>query len=59
MVKVKCVVCGDIGYTASPGRVACKCGGRLKVVAEDAPNEKVVLDEKTVRLFDFSDLLNL
>ncbi|MCX5704174.1 MAG: hypothetical protein NT066_06780 [Candidatus Omnitrophica bacterium] len=29
MVKVKCRVCGDIGYTAAPRRVVCKCGGMI------------------------------
>jgi hypothetical protein len=32
MNKVKCVNCGDIGFTASPRFVKCPCGGRLKII---------------------------
>jgi len=35
MVKVKCRVCGDIGYTAAPRRGHCECGGRLKEITDD------------------------
>lgn len=38
MVKVKCKVCGKIGYTASPNYSLCKCGGKLKrVLFENLP----------------------
>ena len=33
MYKVKCVGCGDIGYTAAPKFVKCSaCGGEHKVI---------------------------
>jgi len=32
MVKVVCVNCKDIGYTASPNYVRCQCGGELIIV---------------------------
>ena len=32
MYKVKCVDCGDIGFTAAPKFVKCSCGGSLKVM---------------------------
>jgi len=58
MIRVKCKDCGNIGYTSSPGYVICKCGGRFKVVLEKRQNQKVELDEQTLRLFDFSNLIN-
>ena len=32
MYKVKCVDCGNIGFTAAPKFVKCSCGGRHKVI---------------------------
>ena len=34
MVKIKCIGCGDTGYTASPDRIICKCGARYKVIPD-------------------------
>jgi hypothetical protein len=58
MVKVKCIVCGDTGYTASPDYLVCKCGGKFKVVPENGKREKVELDAETLRRFDGSSLIN-
>jgi len=32
MYKVKCLDCGNIGFTASPKDVKCECGGAHKVI---------------------------
>ncbi len=41
MYKVKCVDCGDIGYTAAPGYVKCSnCRGRHKVIPFDKADLK-------------------
>ena len=58
MVKVKCIICGDTGYTASPDYLVCKCGGKFKVVPENSKREKIELDIKTLRRFDCSNLIN-
>ena len=42
MYKVKCVDCGDIGFTAAPKYVKCSCGSRLKVI----PFSKADLGDK-------------
>ena len=43
MYKVKCVGCGNIGYTAAPRYVKCSsCGGRHKVI----PFNKADLENK-------------
>jgi len=49
MVKVKCKVCGDTGYTASPEHVICKCGGRLKVIPEHCLMPKLKLKRQLTR----------
>jgi len=36
MERVQCKVCGDIGYTAAPNSIVCKCGGKFKVIPENA-----------------------
>lgn len=40
MVKVKCKICGNTGYTAAPDHIICKCGGRVQAVEESAGDEK-------------------
>ena len=42
MYKVKCVDCGDIGFTAAPKFVKCSCGSRLKII----PFAKADLEKK-------------
>ena len=33
MYKVKCIGCGNIGYTAAPHQVKCsECGGRHRII---------------------------
>ena len=33
MVKVKCIKCGTIGFTAAPNYVRCsECGGRHRII---------------------------
>ena len=39
MVRVQCKVCGDTGFTAAPNSIACKCGGRFKVIPENVRDE--------------------
>ena len=29
---VMCILCQEIGYTASPNHVKCKCGGKFKIL---------------------------
>lgn len=38
MVKVRCQLCGTVGYTASPRFQACECGGAFEVVTEGGRN---------------------
>lgn len=40
MTKTRCVICGEIGYTASPEHAECSCGGRLKVVIQEEEQEE-------------------
>ncbi len=35
MVRVRCQLCGSIGYTAAPHFQSCECGGRFDVVPEE------------------------
>ena len=49
MEKVMCKDCGEIGYTASPERLTCQCGGGFRVIPEDKSNERIELDEETKR----------
>ena len=32
MYKVKCIDCGNVGFTVSPRDVKCSCGGEHKVI---------------------------
>ena len=62
MVRVRCIVCGAIGYTASPERALCGCGGRLKVARENeekprAKTKEAAADETTASLFETAQLI--
>ena len=57
MIKVKCIVCGEIGYTAAPNYLVCKCGGSFKIIPENGQGEKVKLDREILRRFDTSDII--
>jgi hypothetical protein len=57
MFKVRCKVCGDTGYTASPDYLVCKCGGKFKVIPENSKRQKVQLGEDTIRRFDTSEFI--
>lgn len=48
MAKVECKVCGDIGYTAAPDALRCKCGGRFKVIPENGQREEAELDRQII-----------
>ncbi len=58
MCKVKCKICGDTGYAASPKHIICKCGGRFKVVPETKEERMVNLDKQAMALFNFSGRIN-
>jgi len=49
MEKVMCKNCGGIGYTASPERLTCQCGGRFKVILEEKNTDRIEPDEETKR----------
>jgi len=49
MEKVMCKNCGGIGYTASPERLTCQCGGRYRVIPAAKGDCRVELDEETKR----------
>lgn len=46
-MKVICLKCHDIGYTASPDYVSCQCGGKLSVIKEHLTESEVVGHEST------------
>ena len=58
VVKVKCKICGDIGYTASPKAIVCKCGGRFRVIRASKKELIIAVDSSVSDIFDFSDRLN-
>ena len=58
MIKIKCRICGDIGYTAAPKALVCKCGGRFRIIREKKEDRLAKVDSAILELFDFSDLLN-
>lgn len=45
MVKVICVECKDVGYTASPEYVRCQCGNKLTVISDNLNETKTRGDE--------------
>lgn len=45
MVKVICVECKDVGYTASPEHTRCQCGNMLTIIREDSNETKTRGDE--------------
>lgn len=49
MEKVMCKDCGETGYTASPERLTCQCGGSFKVIPEVKSSERIEPDEETKR----------
>jgi len=58
MVKVKCKICGDIGYTASPAQIICKCGGRFRMIRWKREEMIVKEDFGILSLFNLSGPLN-
>jgi rRNA maturation endonuclease Nob1 len=49
MYKVKCIGCGNIGYTAAPHQVKCsECGGRHRIIKArmiEEPKKEGDIDE--------------
>ena len=39
MLKVICLQCRDVGYTASPEYVRCQCGGKLVIIYDELIDE--------------------
>jgi len=58
MVKIKCKICGDTGYTAAPKALVCKCGGRFRVIREKREDRITVVDCSVFDLFNLSNFLN-
>ena len=60
MCKVKCKVCGDIGYTAAPEHIICKCGGRFRVLREKREERLARINENEgiLALFNLADPVN-
>lgn len=50
MYKVKCLNCGNVGFTASPRDVKCECGGEHKVIPLNKADMKTS-DNNTQGLF--------
>jgi hypothetical protein len=45
MVKVKCISCGLIGYTASPRFIVCVCGGKFKEILKRQSRLEILFRE--------------
>ncbi len=58
MVRIKCKICGDTGYTAAPEALVCKCGGRFRVIPGKREDMIVVQDISISNLFNLPNSLN-
>ncbi|RJP29186.1 MAG: hypothetical protein C4533_05145 [Candidatus Omnitrophota bacterium] len=58
MVKVKCKICGEEGYTAAPKVLKCECGGSFRVIREKREDRITTVDRSILDLFNFSNLIN-
>ncbi len=58
MVKIKCKICGETGYTAAPKSLVCKCGGSFRVIREKKEDRITVVNSSISDLFNLANLLN-
>jgi hypothetical protein len=57
MVKMRCKTCSDVRFSAASDNLDCSCGGRFQVIPITQDEQITRLDESTIKLFNFTDII--